>query len=314
MKFTRLNRRALTAGLMVAWLATSLALDARAATMYSTEDSYMGAGTFYGPGKIDDTVLFGAVIRGIGFQSQANFVTPFVNNGGAEPNICGEKELGIKPTGKLSDGKTRLNESVSACALVLNDVKMLAGVVEGGPHGGEQIAVTLHDGSLLMTMDFALDMGIGEAGIIRIPFYGTTGEVTIPQSLQSQLGMPGGINRAGSMVSGAKFSGRLGDYNNDGMLDGAIAVAGNMPLSSIFLPGAPYALIRYFETDIPYDGTILGKLPGKRYDAGDEPPPFRIEAASKPAASTTREDIPGESTSSITALARTVTVDRGRKD
>jgi len=70
-----------------------------------------------------------------------------------------------------------------------------------------------------------------------------------------------------------------GDFNHDGMLDGAIVVAGNLPLTSVFMPGAPYALIRYFETDIPYDGHMIGKLPGDHH--GKTEPP-RITIVSPP--------------------------------
>ncbi len=225
-----------------------------AATMYSTEDSYMGAGLFYGPGNIEDSVLFGVVINNIGFPSPLSFVTPFVNNGVGEPSICGERQLEKIPDGLLSDGVTRVNENVDVCALEINDMKILAAIVDGGPHNGQQIATTVIEGDMIMTMDFALDLGIGKGGVIKIPFYGTTGEVVLPASLQTRMGISGGIDRAGSLKPGDKLKGRLGDYNRDGMLDGAIVVAGNMPLDSVFLPGAPYALIRYFETDIPYDG------------------------------------------------------------
>ena len=117
-----------------------------------------------------------------------------------------------------------------------------------------------------MTMDFIFDMGIGEGGIIKMPFYGTTGEVTLPPSLQTQMGLEGGHDYAGSLKSGDKLQGRIGDSDNDGMLDGAIVVVGNMPMNSILLPGAPYALIRNFETDLPYDGELLGKREGKFND------------------------------------------------
>ncbi len=244
------------------------------ATMYSTEESYMGAGVFYGPGTMKDSVLFGVVIRNIAFSSPLSFVTPFINNGVGEPSICGERELEKVPDGVLSDGKTKVNENVDVCSLELNNIKMLAAIIDGGPHQGQQIATTTHDGNMIMTMDFALDMGIGSGGVIKIPFYGTTGEVTLPFSLQTQLGIEGGIDRAGSLKPGDKISGRLGDYDKDGMLDGAIVVAGNMPLDSVFLPGAPYALIRYFETDIAYDGSVFGKLPNQQeglYDASATP-------------------------------------------
>jgi hypothetical protein len=257
--------------------------DLQAATMYSTKDTYMGPGTFWGPGPIEATRIFDVVIPNIGFSSRENFVTPFRNNGGAEPNICGEKELGGTPRGTLSDGVTKLNEQVNTCTFELNGVKMLVGVVDGGPHNGRQVATTLDDGTMIMTMDFALDLGIGKSGIVVIPFYGTTAEVTVPYSLQTQLGLEGGVDKAGELASGSKLRGRYGDFDHDGMLDGAIVLAGVMPLSSIFMPGAPYALIRNFTTDVPYDGKKHGRLPGPRYREGEEPAVVTIIPPAEPA-------------------------------
>jgi hypothetical protein len=247
-----------------------------AATMYSTKSSYMGAGTFYGPGRIKDIPIFDVQINHIAFPSPLTFVTPFENNGAAEPNICGERETRDKPTGMLSDNVTKINENVDVCAFQLNNARVLVGVVDGGKHQGKQVAVAFEGGEMLMTMDFAIDLGIGAPGIIKLLFYGTTGEVTVPQSLQTQLNLPGGTDVAGSLRSGTKLHGRLGDFNHDGLLDGAIVVAGNIPLNSVFMPGAPYALIRYFETDIPYDGHVIGKLPGTR--AANEPPVLTVIA------------------------------------
>jgi hypothetical protein len=245
-------------------VALSLLCEAHAATMFSVRDSYKGAGTFHGPGKIPDSVLFDAQINGIGFSAPLNFVTPFANNGGDPPNLCGETELGKAPTGLLSDGVTRINENVDACAFMLNTSKVLVAIIDGGPHEGQQVAVTTGvagEVTMTMTMDFAIDLGIGAAGVIKLQFFGTTGEVTVPTSLQTALGIPGGIDVAGSLKPGEKLRGRLGDFNKDGMLDGAIVVAGNLPLTSIFMPGAPYALIRYFDTDVPYDGVVVGAVP-----------------------------------------------------
>lgn len=234
---------------------------AHSATMYSTKDSYMGAGIFYGPGTLDDVPIFDVVIRNIGFSGTLSYITPFVNNGTGEPNICAEREAEDNPDGFLSDNVTKINENVDVCSMDFKGMKVMMGIVEGGPHQGQQVATTTEDGTMVMTMDFAMDLQIGAGGIIKVPFYGTTGEVTLPSSLQTQLGIEGGLDQAGSLKVGDKLRGRLGDFNKDGMLDGAIVVAGNMPLSSVFLPGAPYALIRYFDTDIPYDGALFGKLP-----------------------------------------------------
>lgn len=235
---------------------------ASAFTVYSTTTSYMGAGTFYGPGRLPDSVLFDVTIRNVAFTSAATFVTPFFNNGGAEPNVPGEVATKATPTGYFSDGKTPINENAQVGPFDLNGTKVLVGIGGGGGHRGEQIAVLLDRHTMIMTMDIVFDMGIGAAGVVAAPFYGTTAEATLPPSIQTQLGIEGGTDRAGSLKAGDKLYGRLGDFNGDGMLDGAIVVTGNMPLTSVFMPGAPYALIRYFDTDMPYVGEVIGTLPG----------------------------------------------------
>ncbi len=235
---------------------------AAAFTVFSTTGSYMGAGSFYGPGRLPDSVLFDVTIRNVAFTSATTFVTPFFNNGGKEPNVPGEVATSATPDGYFSDGKTPINENAEVGPFDLNGTKVLVGIGGSGGHRGEQIAVLLDRHTMIMTMDIVFDMGIGAAGVVAAPFYGTTGEATLPPSIQTQLGIEGGSDRAGSLKSGDKIRGRLGDYNGDGMLDGAVVVTGNMPLTSVFMPGAPYGLIRYFDTDMPYGGEVIGKLPG----------------------------------------------------
>jgi hypothetical protein len=235
---------------------------ADAFTVFSTKDSYMGAGAFYGPGKLPKAPLFDVTIHNVAFTSETTFVTPFANNGGAEPNVPGEVETSDKPDGYFSDGKTPLNENAEVGPFELNGTKVLVGIGGGGAHQGEQISVLLDRHTMIMTMDIVFDMGIGAAGVVAAPFYGTTQEATLPLSIQTQMGIAGGVDQAGPLKSGDKIKGRLGDFNGDGRLDGAIVVTGNMPLTSVFMPGAPYALIRYFDTDMPYNGEVVGKLPG----------------------------------------------------
>lgn len=235
---------------------------ARAFTVFSTKTSYMGAGTFYGPGRLPASPLFDVIIHNVAFTSAATFVTPFFNNGGLEPNVPGEVETSENPDGFFSDGKTPINENAEVGPFVLNGTKVLVGIGGGGGHNGEQISVLLDHHTMIMTMDIVFDMGIGAAGVVAVPFYGTTQEAVLPKSIQSQMGIEGGVDQAGSLKSGDKIHGRLGDFNGDGKLDGAIVVTGNMPLTSVFMPGSPYALIRYFDTDMPYNGELVGKLPG----------------------------------------------------
>jgi hypothetical protein len=239
---------------------------AHAFTVFSTKNSYMNAGTFYGPGKLPPSPLFDVTIHNVAFTSATTFVTPFFNNGGKEPNVGGEVETSDKPDGYFSDGKTPINENADVGPFVLNGTKVLVGIGGGGAHQGEQLSVLLDRHTMIMTMDIVFDMGIGAAGVVAAPFYGTTQEATLPKSIQSQLGLEGGTDRAGDLKSGDKIHGRLGDFNGNGMLDGSIVVTGNMPLTSVFMPGAPYALIRYFETDMPYNGETVGKLPGSGAD------------------------------------------------
>ena len=235
---------------------------AGAFNVFSTKSRYMGAGTFYGPGKLPQSPLFDVTIHNVAFTSATTFVTPFFNNGALEPNVPGEVETSEHPDGYFSDGKTPINENADVGPFVLNGTKVLVGIGGGGAHLGEQISVLMDRHTMIMTMDIVFDMGIGAAGVVASPFYGTTQEATLPKSIQSQLGIEGGTDRAGDLKSGDKIHGRLGDFNNNGLLDGAIVVTGNMPLTSVFMPGAPFALIRYFETDMPYDGVMVGKLPG----------------------------------------------------
>ncbi len=249
---------AVLATVSAAWLAPP---PAAAFTVFSSTESYMGAGTFYGPGKLADSRIFDVIIRNVIFTGAVTFVTPFLNNGTAPPHTVGEIATERAPNGLLSDNTTPINENADTGPFDINGMAFLAGIAGGGPHGGEQISV-MHNGTMIMTMDLGLDMGIGEAGVLKLPFYGSTGEATVPLSLQTQLGLPGGTDRAGSLPSGAKVHGRLGDFDGDGFIDGAIVVTGNMPLTSIFMPGAPYALIRYFQTDMPVAGQRIGRLPG----------------------------------------------------
>ena len=239
---------------------------ADAFNVFSNKSSYMGAGAFYGPGKLPKAPLFDVAIRNVAFTSAATFVTPFANNGGAEPNAPGEVATSDKPDGYFSDGKTPLNENIEVGPFELNGTKVLVGIGGGGAHQGEQLAVMLDRHTMIMTMDIVFDLGIGAAGVVAAPFYGTTQEATLPPSIQTQMGIEGGIDRAGPLKSGDKIKGRLGDSNGDGRLDGAVVVTGNMPLTSVFMPGAPYALIRYFDTDMPYNGAVFGKLPGSTAD------------------------------------------------
>ncbi|MGR9052399.1 MAG: hypothetical protein ACU84J_07105 [Gammaproteobacteria bacterium] len=253
MKSNTLHRRlrALSfAGLLAA------AASSPAATLWSLPTSYQGTGYFYGPGAYAvPTPLFPVTIRNLAFTSDRDFTTPFWNNGGEPPNI--QAEQAFPPVdGRLSDD-TPINENVDLDVFTLAGTRFLPAVVQGGGIRGQQLAVAMQDGNIVMTMDLALDLGIGARGIIRIPFYGTTGTVTVPQPL-SDPAKAKPPAQAGPLRSGETLSGRIGDFDGDGFIDGTLVAAGVMPLSSPLFPGQPFVMSRNFETDIPIDGMRMG--------------------------------------------------------
>ncbi|HEY6808582.1 MAG TPA: hypothetical protein VI356_21370 [Myxococcales bacterium] len=248
-------KRQLVAG--AALLLAGTAGSAGALTLFSTPNSYMKSGKFYGPGAIEtDQDLFPVVIRNMIFVTERDFVTPFFNNGGAAPNILAEQKFRGPVDGRLADGSL-INENVDIWPAKIAGVDVLIAVVYGGPHFGEQLSVVNEDGEVVMTMDLAIDFGIGPKGVVHVPFYGTTGTVVVPPSLQSLSGGKG-VDQAGPFPSGTTLTGRIGDFNHDGYIDGTLVSVGSLPLDSPFFPGQPYVIARNFETDIAIDGALFG--------------------------------------------------------
>lgn len=229
-------------------------------SLISTKDNLNGTGEIIGPGKYEKKqVLFEMVLNGISFTNRTDFVVPFFNNAEAEPNVCAESDFGDRPDGRLSNG-VAFNENADMCLANIAGTDMHIAVVKSGPLQGQVQSMILDEQSLLVSMDIAFDLGIGDKGVVAMPFYGSTNKVMIPYSLQTQLDMPGGTDRAGVMNSGTWLHGRLGDLDKDGWIDGTLVSAGNIPLESPVFPGQPYAMIRHFELDIPVRGYELGNV------------------------------------------------------
>jgi hypothetical protein len=243
---------------------------AAAVTLWSDDRTPGGGpGLFFGPGSWMQTAkLFPVTIRGIGFVGDVDFVTPFKSDWAHRARTAGERDYGLEE-GKISDGSL-INENVDTGSFTVAGTRMLPVIVRSdeGKFGGGQSATVLPDGNVVMVMDFTIDLGIGPRGIIRMPFSGTTGTVTVPYSLQTQSGGKG-VDQAGPIPSGATIAGRVGDFNHDGHLDGTLVAVGTMPLSSPIYPGQPWAMVRNFETDIAADGRVFGYY---RVGVGDPPP------------------------------------------
>lgn len=245
---------------------------AGAATLYSTADGPAGVGTFHGPGAyMEESALFPVVIRNMIWVTERDFATPFENNGARPPNTSGETEFhesqatGVDPAlravdGRLSNG-VRVNENVDVGVARIAGTEVLFAVVEGGSYNGAQLAVAGEDGQIVMSMDLAMDLGIGPKGVARLAFSGTTGTVVVPQSLQTQAGGKG-VDQAGRFPSGTRLTGRVGDFNHDGRIDGTLVSALTLPLDAPLYPGQPFVIVRHFDTDMPIAGARFGDVHG----------------------------------------------------
>ena len=203
---------------------------------------HLHGGLFYGPGPIKpDTPLPDGDVEGISFDTTA---------------WRGHAPFQAAST-MLSDGKTRMNANINAGRLSLGEDKsaksFLLSAVDGGPNGGTEQYAFNDKGDFVWRVDLALDPGFPE-GIIRVDnFELTTGWVEIPRSLQAMQNIPGGYDKAGSLASGAYLAGRVGDFDQDGFLDGVLVAAANVPMQADMLPGAPVGNQRPFTSNIPVD-------------------------------------------------------------
>jgi hypothetical protein len=209
-------------------------------------------GTFFGPGAMADTPLPTGILGHIEFSVPLRGETKFFNNGPAEPNVPGEKEIFGEFRGKLSNGQL-FNEHAHVGVPVVGRgaMRFLAVIAYGGPNQGAEKYILQKNLDFEIRTDFALDPGFKEGLVISNNIKITSGLLWTPLSLQSQQQMLGGADMAGSLPSGAPILGALGDYDADGLLDGMIVGASNIQLGHILLPGAPTVQARTFKSDIP---------------------------------------------------------------
>jgi len=207
-------------------------------------------GYFFGPGPIvPDTALPDGQLKGIKFdkKSFSGYAT-FSNDG--------------KPESRLSDGKTLINQNIDAGELDIGDGSnpLLLVAVKSGKNKGREYYNLDKDYRFIWRVDLALDPGFPE-GIIQIDnFTLHTGLIKVSNSMQTQQGIPGGYDQAGSLQSGSYMTGRVGDFDQDGFMDGVLVAAPNVPLESAMLPGAPVGNQRGFKTDIRLSAHLACEL------------------------------------------------------
>lgn len=229
---------------------------------------FLDNGTFFGPGNAvyNDTGIVGkntfvdAQVRNIVLTGPLNGFIPFFNNGAEEPNVIAEKlQQGGVIDGMASDG-TLINENADT-ALRLNfsdpetgesaDVMVIAEFSNATPDGGEPILPDAN-GNLTFSPSVLADPGSPEL-ISRFEVSFTTGVAQVPFSLKTQQGLGEGEDNAGPLPSGHALVGRMGDFDQDGYLDGILVLAANAPLDLVVARGNPIAQIRPWISDIPVD-------------------------------------------------------------
>lgn len=207
-------------------------------------------GYFFGPGPVEpDTHLPNGKLRNIRFDTQKfQGYCEFANDGSR--------------SGLLSDGRTRINQNIDAGRLLIGGgtSPILLSAVDGGPHHGTEQYYLDDQYRLVWRVDIALDPGFEEGIIHLTDFVLHTGVARVTPSLQSQQGMPGGYDQAGSLKAGDFITGRVGDFDEDGYLDGVLVAAPHVPMAADMLPGAPVANQRGFRTNVPIPAQLSTEL------------------------------------------------------
>ena len=227
----------------------------------------VSGGVFYGPAQMPDSPLPEGLLGSIEFDQPLSGATTFFNNGPEPPNVPGGVETDGVTDGKMSDG-TPFNEHVwgGIAEVGRGAMRFMVVVALEGPHKGRELYELQPDWSWTVSTDLALDPGFAEGIVVSRDIKITTGLRWVTPSLQTQQGIPDGLDRAGSLPSGVALVGRLGDYDGDGWLDGMLVGASNVPLGHMFTPGAPVVQTRIFSSDIhiaPLDAALLtvGSIP-----------------------------------------------------
>ena len=218
-------------------------------------------GSVYGPGPMPETPLPPGLFTHVELDPMLSGGAEFFNNGAEPPNIPGEIEIFGKNEGLLSDGAP-FNEHVDGGIVTIGQgaLRMLAVITRNGPNEGREL-YRLDEGlNLRIRTDLALDPGFPEGLIVSEDLDISSGVIRIHPSEQTEKGIEGGFDFADRLPSGAPIFGRLGDSDEDGFLDGEIVGVGRVPLTYIFVPGAPLVQRREFVSDIPVAPRASGLL------------------------------------------------------
>jgi hypothetical protein len=216
----------------------------------AAETLALAPGRFFGPGNTGIHSIGRAEVRNIVLTGPLSGEVPFFNNGPAAPNVIAEVLLGGEVDGRTSTG-VLINENIdTGLFLELRDpVTRQVGRLMVVAIAAEQMRPDAK-GNLTFNPSVIADPGIPElARPFSVVF--TTGAKEIPLSLRTQRGQPGGHDQAGPLPSGRFVIGRIGDFDQDGRLDGILVQAENSPLDLVIANGDPIAQRRPWSLDVP---------------------------------------------------------------
>lgn len=218
-------------------------------------------GNLYGPGPLPDQRLVSGALNELKLARPLTGTIAQANNGAAPPNLPGEAAIGKTPNGLFSDG-TPVNENIDVGHVLLMNgkLKLFLAALAGGPNRGNVHFYLDRYWNWTIQDDIGIDPGFAEGVIKFDEFTFSTSPRLLPLSTQTQNKEPAGVDRAGSLPSGAVVPGLLGDDDGDGKLDGTFNAIGSFPLGSVFLPGAPFAQTRVFTTDIEVSAELAAFL------------------------------------------------------
>lgn len=247
------------------WWATLLvacALVAGAGGARAYDILFLG-GVVHGPGALADTPLPTGKIGAVPLDGQLRGATKYFNNGAEPPNIPAELEMEIygRQGARLSDG-TPFHENAYGGIVSFGQgaLKMLNVIAGGGPMQGRESFELDGKMNWLIRADMAFDAGFPQGLVITPEIRIYTGVARVPPSLQTAAGARGGVDRAGSLPTGAPVYGMLGDLDEKGVLAGRIVGMSQVPLDFMFMPGGPLVVEREFSTDVPVTREEAGLL------------------------------------------------------
>ncbi len=207
-------------------------------------------GRFYGPGNKGSQAVVPAFVHNIVLTGPLTGEIPFFNNGAEAPNVIAEVLQGGVVDGHTSSG-VPINENIdTGLFLRFADVEtgesarlMVVGIEP-------EHMVPDAKGNLTFDPHVIADPGVA-AQAVEFDVMFTSGAAEIPLSLKTQQGQPGGHDQAGRFPSGRIIIGRIGDFDQDGFLDGELVQAVNSPLELIVARGDPIAQRRPWTLDVP---------------------------------------------------------------